>query len=93
MNLKDAVQFIRESNGKIFSIKFRKRTNNEIREMVCRQGVKKDLVETPSRPPVNFKAHGLIPVYDMQKQAYRSIPIEGILEIKIEGVWVKIEKD
>lgn len=88
--LREALKFIHESNGKIFSIKFIKRTTGELREMVARTGVKAHLVENPSKPGTDFKSNELIAVFDMQAQSYRSIPIEGIREIKMEGIWRKV---
>lgn len=90
MTRRDAVEYIQQHYGLIFSIRFIKRTTGELREMVCRQGVKKGLVEIPSRDGVDWKQHGLIPVWDMGLKAYRSIPIEGIREIKVEGEWVAV---
>lgn len=87
---KEALEFIRDLGGKIFSVKFIKRTSGELREMVCRQGVKRDLAENPTKPGVDFKANELIPVFDMKADAYRSIPIEGIRDIKIDGNWYKV---
>jgi len=88
----ECLQFIEERNGKIFSVRFMKRTTGEIRKMVCRLGVKSGLVEEPSKPPTDWKAHSLIPVYDMEKKAYKCIPIEGILEIKIDDVWHPVQQ-
>ena len=87
----DCVKYILGREGKIFTVRFRKRTGkNEIRKMVCRQGVKSHLAENPTKEPIDFVANALIPVFDMEKNAYRSIPIEGIIEIKIEGEWVRV---
>lgn len=85
-----ALEFIKTREGKIFSIKFLKRTTGEERMMVCRQGVTAGLAEEPKHPGLNFSIHELIPVYDMQKADYRSIPIEGIRAIKMDGDWCKV---
>ncbi len=87
MKIQKALEFIQHRDGKIFTIRFTKRTTGELREMVCRQGVKKYLAGGKS---IDFASHKLIPVYDMQKQAYRSISIEGITEIKVDGTWRKV---
>lgn len=93
MKIADVLKFIKETNGRFFSIKFEKRTTGEIREMLCRTGVTSHLVAVPSKEGLNFKKHNLIPVFDVKKEEYRSIPIEGITEIKIEGTWEKVEHD
>lgn len=89
MTRKEVVKFIQETDGKIFSIKFIKRSTGDERQMVARTGVKSHL--KGGKPSYDFKEKDLIPVFDMQKQAYRSIPIEGITAIKIDGDWVKVE--
>ena len=86
----DIAQYIRDINGRFFSIKFKKRTNGKIREMLCRTGVKCHLV--PNAKPQyrqNFAQNDLIGVFDIQANAYRCIPIEGIEAIKINGKWVE----
>lgn len=73
---------IQELNGKIFSVKFRKK-NGEIRDMLCRTGVKK----YTNGGELNYDPveKGLIPVFDLQKSAYRMISIEGLISIKLQG--------
>lgn len=93
MKLEEAVKWIEESNGKIFSVKFFKRTDGSIRTMTCRRGVSSHLVAGPKRPGLDFKKNELIPVFDMQKQKYRSIPIEGIIAIKIKGEWYEVQEN
>ena len=84
--IKEALKFIEESNGRIFSIKFRKRGSlNEIREMTCRTGVAKhikggDRAYDPAE-------HMLVYVYDMIEKGYRCFPIDGLKEIKMDGEW------
>lgn len=94
MLIKEVLEFIEATHGKLFSIKFIKRTTGEWREMVCRTGVTSRLSESENkRAPINWKANALVPVFDMKSDAYRSIPIEGIREIKIEGEFVKVTHD
>lgn len=95
-----ALKFIAARAGKIFAVRFTKRTTGEEREMVCRQGVKTHLAVAPSKPGVDFAKNGLLPVFDMlapapkdsdrTQGAYRSIPKEGITAIKINGVWYPV---
>ena len=70
-------------DGKIFAVKFIKRTNGEIRIMVARTGVTSFL----SGRGRKFKDsdHNLLTVFDMQKQGYRCIPLESILELNHHG--------
>lgn len=77
------------TNGKVFSCVFVKRTTGEIREMTARLGVKKYL--KGGALSYDPKTCNLIPVFDMVKGAYRSISIEGIKEIKIEGKTYKFD--
>lgn len=91
MKVSQVVKFIKETEGKIFSIRFIKRSTGELRAMVCRTGVKKHLKGGESA--YDPKEHDLIVVYDMQKNGYRSIPKEGIIEVLIDGVWIKVERD
>ncbi len=90
ISLVGATNFINNAHGKFFSVKFIKRTTGELREMLCRTGVKKYLKNNPERPGINFKENYLIPVYDVQKKEYRAISIEGIREVKIGGVWYRV---
>lgn len=91
MTREEAVKYILEREGKIFAVRFIKRSTGQKRHMVCRQGVKAHLVENPTKEPINFKANGLIPVFDMEANAYRSIPIEGIIELKVDGTWMEVK--
>lgn len=88
-------------SGKFFKVKFIKRTTGEIRDMLCRTNVNK--YEVGTGPAYSFSEKNLIPVWDVikfheniksgmtkeqaGKKAYRSIPIENIIEISLtEGV-------
>lgn len=91
ITVQECLKHIQSLNGKIFSIIFVKRTDGNFREMVCRCDVKSHLVDNPSKPPIDFRKHNLLSVWDMQKQGYRCIPHEGIAGIKIDGEWVGVE--
>lgn len=75
-------QLIRLSNGQIFSVNFTK-ADGTIRDMRCRLGVKKHL-KGGTKPFVDVD-HGLITVFDMDKKQYRSIKLERVNELKING--------
>jgi len=88
VSLRSALKFIQKTNGQIFSIEFEKRTDpGVLRLMRCRTGVKKFLVENPSKEGVDFQANYSLCVYDMDKSGYRTIPVEGIRKILIDGEW------
>lgn len=108
MTLKERILAIPEN--KIFSVTFRKRTNNELRTMVCRKGVSRYV--KGSGGPYKAEDVNLLCVFDMQVaqriieetelklgrkltdiekdvklgSAYRSIPLESIISIKVDGV-------
>lgn len=86
--IEQALKFIEESHGRIFSIKFLKRGTTELREMTCRTDVKK-YVKGEGRA-YNPAEHLLVYVYDMLKKGYRCFPIDGLKEIKIDGEWHRI---
>jgi len=67
--------------GKFFSCTFIKRTTGERRKGVFRIGVKKHL--HGGDPVYDFKEKDLLPVWDVQKEAYRTIPVESIIEISL----------
>lgn len=75
---------IRELAGStIFSVRFRKRTTGEMRDMLCRLKVTKDLSGEGRK--YDALAKSLLVVYDVQKKGYRSIPLDSIQIIKVRG--------
>lgn len=83
MTTDQAAKTILQSNGKIFTVTFIKRTTNEVRVMNCRLGVVKHL--KGGELAYDPASHKLINVYDMLKKQYRSIAIEGIQQLTING--------
>ncbi len=89
-----AVKIILEikEEGTFFGVKFIKRGNGELREMVCRGGVRKHLKGGELGYVPSEKA--LIGVWDStvedNTKAYRMIPYEGILEVSSGGITYKI---
>jgi hypothetical protein len=88
MTIQEALTYIQETHGKFFSVIFKKRTTGEIRNMLARTGVKSKL--KGGEAAYNFTEKSLIAVFDVQKGDYRSIPIEGIQKIKIDGTWNEV---
>ena len=83
MPLPTAGEIRKSIGGKFFHVTFVKRTTGESRVMLARMGVQKHLTPSPNRGPAySPKDYNLLPVYDMQKAAYRSIPLDGIVEIR-----------
>ncbi len=66
--------------GKFFRVVFVKRSDGELRTMRCRMGVTKYV--TGCGPRYSFEAKGLLSVYDMDVQGYRTVPVDGIVELK-----------
>lgn len=85
--LKKVKDKIDSLNGEFFTVMFIKRTTGELRKMVCRKGVKKYLKGGP--PAYNFSEKNLVPVFDVEKGEYRSIPLENIVELHADGEVLK----
>lgn len=83
MKLADVRNALLGSEGKIFRVEFIKRTTGELRVMVARLGVSKDVkgVGLAFDP----FAKGLLTAYDMQKEQYRMINLDAIVSLKLEG--------
>jgi len=62
-----AAELLTATEGKIFSVKFVKRTTGEVREMVARTGVKAHLKGGDAAYKFGEKA--LLSVYDLQAKA------------------------
>lgn len=75
--------------GAFYTVVFTKRTTGETRVMNCRQGVKKHL--KGGEAAYNFSVKGLVPVFDVQKGAYRCFPLAGVIEIRTGGKTYKVE--
>jgi len=69
-------------NGRFFSVTFRKK-DGTIRKMTARRGVKKNLQGNPRYNPADYN---LLVVWTVGDEAYRSIKISSILEVKANGL-------
>ena len=69
--------------NQFFTVTFIKRSNGESRVMNCRKGVKKHL--KGGEKAYDPKAKRLVCVYDIKASGYRSIPLENITNISMEG--------
>jgi hypothetical protein len=77
----EAKDIIKKTKGKFFTVTFVKRTDGTTRVMNARLGVRAYL--KGGTLPYDPEAKGLIPVFDMQKKAYRMVTVDGITKLKI----------
>lgn len=81
MNIASRRKLLEKTNGKIFTVHFRK-TDGTVRKMNCRLGVKVHLKGGKSSVE-NYNKY--IVVYDMQTKGYRTVNLETLIEAKIGG--------
>jgi hypothetical protein len=75
-------------SSSMFAVTFIKRTTGEERTMLARFGVKSFLKGgTLAFDPEDYN---LMTVFDMDKQAYRSINMEGLLSLSMGGQRYKV---
>jgi len=72
-----------KKSGHFFRATFIKKTNNELREMVCRFGVKKYVNGKGMKYDPLSK--GYLPVWDSEKMDYRMINLNTLLTIHYSG--------
>ena len=70
------------NDGRIFSVTFIK-ADGSTRKMLARTGVRKNLKNNARYNPANYN---LLVVWSMRDNAYRSINIDRIQEVKANGV-------
>lgn len=75
--------FLRSLNGKFFTVEFIKRSTGEIRVMRATTNYQSKLAGGDLAYDANAKS--LIPVWDMDKKAFRSIPTDAVLRIVALG--------
>lgn len=83
-------QFLHDLNGKFFTIEFVKRTTGEVRKMTATTNYQSKLAG--GEAAYDFGEKKLIPVWDLAKQAFRSIPLDSVLTINAKGDTYKIVK-
>jgi len=82
-----AYEFIASTKGLIIGAEFIKRTTGEKRNINCIYGVK-----NPKKPltgkglKFNPKSKGLILVYDLKKEEYRFINLDGLISVTIRKI-------
>ena len=70
-------------SGCFFTVTFVKRSTGEIRTMNCRKGVHKHLRGGEQR--YNPESKGLVCVWDRVKKDYRTIALESINTVSMQG--------
>jgi hypothetical protein len=71
------------NDGRPFSVKFVKRTDNTIRTMHCKIGVTEGIKGIGMS--YNPKNKDLLPVFDTDKNAFRMVSIDSLIETEIDG--------
>ena len=80
--------YLRSLNGSFFAVDFIKRSTGEARTMRATTNYKSKVVGGSLNYDANAKH--LIPVWDMDKQAFRSIPTDAVLVIRAKGSVITI---
>ena len=80
---KQATDLIKGSGGRVFGVQFIKRSTGEARKMSARTGVAKYVTGEGLKFSPSQKK--LVAVFDMNKQGYRMINLEGLTNLNIEG--------
>ena len=80
---KQATDLIKGSRGRVVGVQFIKRSTGEARKMSARTGVVKYLTGEGLKFSPSKK--NLVAVFDMNKQGYRMINLEGLTHLKMEG--------
>jgi hypothetical protein len=79
---------LKVNNGQIFGVQFFKK-DGSLRDMVARLGVTKHLKGgVKNYNPEDFN---LITAFDMQKKEYRSISINTLTQLKVDGQIFDVE--
>ena len=84
MFIRNAEELRALAGATIFSVVFTKRTTGEVRKMRCRFRVapKKKGGKGPAYDPTE---KGLIVVFDVEKEGFRSIPLDAVTKFTIRG--------
>jgi hypothetical protein len=81
INRNSLLEAIQKADGSLFSIIFIKK-DGSLREMVARTGVTKGVNGAGLK--FDPKARGLLPVYDMHKDAWRMVNLNTVKAIKLK---------
>jgi hypothetical protein len=79
-----ALQMLEKArDGRIFTVEFIKRTTGELRRMNARRGVKNGV--TGKGIAYDAISRGLLPVWDVHKEAHRMINLAGLVGLSMGG--------
>jgi len=87
VSLKKIVELILSTDREVFKVRFLKRSTGEVRTMLAMRGVTEHL--KGGELPYEAAEKALITVFDTEKEAYRSISAEGIIDVKIGNTTYK----
>lgn len=77
-----AMEFLwNETQGRIFSVYFKKRGDHTMRDMTCRRGVKQGITGKGLR--YDPKPKLLLPVFEMPTKNRRMVPLDGLVSFNI----------
>lgn len=79
MQIKQIREFIRSTGGKFFTIEFYKRTTGELRTMLARTGVSKNV--TGEGLKFSPRSLDLKVVYSVNDKGYRMVNLRGVRRI------------
>lgn len=86
MNTESIIKLIKETNGRFFSVSYKKK-DGSIQQYTARMGVKKYL-----KGGVSYKPDNSITVYSVSHNnpGYKTLLIQGIQEIKSSNISIKL---
>jgi len=87
--LQQVRDFVENSKGRIFSVRFVKRGTIQLRQMRCKTYVKDAL--KGGEQSYNPKDYLLVNVYDMDAKHYKCFPLDGLKEILLDGEWHEVK--
>ena len=85
----EVLPLLQTLRGKFFTVEFIKRTTGERRVMNCTTNYESKLAG--GEPAYDFNEKQLIPVWDLGKRAFRSIPLDSVLVIKANGIVFQVK--
>ena len=83
INVRQAIDLIMNSKGQYFTVEFIKRTTGELRNMQCKLNI--NSYRKGGQPAYNASEKNLIHVADVKTRAFRSINLDGLQKLKING--------
>jgi len=89
MQRKQKHDLIMSTGGKFFSVVFEKK-DKSVREMTCRLGVQKHLKGGESTLTAYPQ---YVTVFDVEKEDYRAINLDTLLQIKTGGVTISFKEE